>query len=615
MTFVFGRLAPQLADDGWQPIPVLPGQKRPAVREWQRRPAPSVLRRWLERYPGHGVGLVCGRVVAVDIDVLDHDAAARLVALVIGLLGPTPLVRVGQAPKVVLVYRLAESMPITRRALSVGKIEMLTEGSFFVAYGIHPVTGEPYRWTGEGSPEFTPPSALQVVTPLQLENALDQALRLFPAVQDFESAQTSRAPVAASRREAVRIVTCPRSGRVLDGRDAHLARLVWAAAHSPEHPTAQEVAEAAWREFAATADLTRPARDGRRAWAFRDALAKARSALRKAATGAAVRVRRARGRIAVPTGEDLSENEREAVLASLLALHRKGRLNRSEWRVAELMVMRLRNGACVDSVWWLAQQLNICPSAIRRARRTLLRMGLFGTARQRGNREQTAPYFLDKNFLAKSLTGHVLSGGGVASQLPIYQGVGPPLPDVASASAALSRQDVAHAPAATPKPEPAHPTVDLPPQAPDAVQFSMIAPAVSDAELRAALAAWAHGPMPSVVRLAYAEKKRRLGLRECDIARLVRISREHIANARFETFGFSPEAVARMAHWLMPAEFPLPPRFDADAEKPARPHHRRGGKRPPDPGPRLPALRLFSVLDGGEPVAEPASQERRVAAA
>lgn len=603
----FGRLALQLADDGWQPIPVRPRQKRPAVWRWQERRPPSILRRWAVRFPDYGIGLVCGgasRIVAVDIDVTIPEAADRLYSLAVAHLGPTPLMRVGRWPKLILVYGLSEPMPTERRTLRVGKLELLSEGAFFVACGIHPETGQPYSWPGDSRPEFTRPSTLQRVTPLQLKHFLDEAFRLFPVVQISEPAMRLPRVDKGGRAGGSPIVRCPRSGKVVDGRDAFLAQIVWRNALGLEYPTSEEVADVSWRDFAADADLVRPARNGRRSWAPKDALAKARTALSKVKAGAVQRVRRSRGRMASPEGADLPASELEAARAHLLSLYQRGRLRRSAWLIGDLMLRRLRNGTCVDSVGFLAKEAREAPRTVERARRKLLEMGLFGTGRQLGNRETTAPYFPTTEFVAKSLAGQVLSGGGVTPLTSIYQGEGPP------------SQTVAPVPAASPVPEPiAPPPPEIPPQAPDARQFAMFPPAVSDPELKAALSSWMDGPMPLILRLAYTEKKRRIGLRECDIARAVGISREHVANSRFETFGLSIEAAARVKAWLMPTEFPLPPDLMPISEKPARPHHRRGGKRPPDPGPVFPTLRLFSVIEGGvEADGEHRDQSRRDAA-
>ena len=90
------------------------------------------------------------------------------------MLGTTPLVRIGRAPKTLLGFRCEED-PF--RKLSTGtfvmpdgseaKVEILADGQQFVADGIHPDTGQPYLWPA-GSPETVP---LADVPPITLEQA------------------------------------------------------------------------------------------------------------------------------------------------------------------------------------------------------------------------------------------------------------------------------------------------------------------------------------------------------------------------------------------------------------------------------------------------------------
>lgn len=102
---MFGRYALTLADNGYHPIPIEPHAKKPAVPGWSEAASAATLEGWVRDYPDCGVGLLCGRIVAIDIDVLDYEAAARLEALATAILGPTPLWRIGQAPKRLALYR------------------------------------------------------------------------------------------------------------------------------------------------------------------------------------------------------------------------------------------------------------------------------------------------------------------------------------------------------------------------------------------------------------------------------------------------------------------------------------------------------------------------------
>jgi Bifunctional DNA primase/polymerase, N-terminal len=114
-------------------------------------------------------GLMCGEIVSFDVDVLDPALVDRIVALIEGKLGPTPLVRIGRAPKTLLVYRPEEKFRKieTREMFSPdgakAQIELLAEGQQFVADGVHPETGQPYRWTDRTPADF-PLNELPVVS-------------------------------------------------------------------------------------------------------------------------------------------------------------------------------------------------------------------------------------------------------------------------------------------------------------------------------------------------------------------------------------------------------------------------------------------------------------------
>jgi hypothetical protein len=104
-------------------------------------------------WPGAGLGLRCGKLIAVDVDVTVKDLARQLHRVLTERLGPAPL-RVGNPPKFLLLYRLDD------KAAGVGKIrlpfeldgvqavEILGEGRQFVSEGLHPKTLKPYQWIG-----------------------------------------------------------------------------------------------------------------------------------------------------------------------------------------------------------------------------------------------------------------------------------------------------------------------------------------------------------------------------------------------------------------------------------------------------------------------------------
>ena len=105
-------------------------------------------------WPGVSIGIRTGKLVAIDIDIVDPALAAGVAMDFQIEFGFAPC-RTGRAPKKLLLYRLAgDPRPKTILALQgkhSGQIEVMGAGNQFVAFGIHPHTGQPYKWDG-GSP-------------------------------------------------------------------------------------------------------------------------------------------------------------------------------------------------------------------------------------------------------------------------------------------------------------------------------------------------------------------------------------------------------------------------------------------------------------------------------
>ena len=180
MTSHFQDHGRALLANGYLIIPIKPGHKRPALDNWQtsRLGAGD-----LARYPGHGVGVLCGQgpqpVAAIDIDTTDEFLSSRFTAWCQEHLGLTAE-RVGNAPKILLAYR-AEQEGWGKATGAwfedlVGdkhRLEILGKGQQFVAYHIHPDTGRPYEWVDFfGGLESMRASDLPVVTEAQIEEAL-----------------------------------------------------------------------------------------------------------------------------------------------------------------------------------------------------------------------------------------------------------------------------------------------------------------------------------------------------------------------------------------------------------------------------------------------------------
>ncbi len=180
----------RLLDAGFHIIPIAPGKKLPGqysagrwepMPAWSRfshhKPSEHNVNMWAD-WPGSGVGIVTGGasgVIGVDLDILDEKLAHSAKLVFFKHLGVTPLIRVGKAPKMMLVYRVGA--PMSKIAMS--PIEVLANGQQFVAYGVHPQTGLDYHWPVE-SPDDTTVESLPLVTEAQIRAACDEAYAMLP---------------------------------------------------------------------------------------------------------------------------------------------------------------------------------------------------------------------------------------------------------------------------------------------------------------------------------------------------------------------------------------------------------------------------------------------------
>lgn len=163
--------------NGYPLIPIVPRDKRPALGNWRNINATEEL---VKSWRG-GIGIRTGFVVFIDIDI-PNVAADRVRAICERIVGPAP-VRIGNAPKLGLLYR-SETVLKTRistvykdKADNRCAIEALADGRQFVAYGIHPITGNPYDWVTWAQPTNTKVEDLTLITEAQIEElftAFDQ---------------------------------------------------------------------------------------------------------------------------------------------------------------------------------------------------------------------------------------------------------------------------------------------------------------------------------------------------------------------------------------------------------------------------------------------------------
>ncbi|WP_164857073.1 bifunctional DNA primase/polymerase [Sphingomonas crocodyli] len=252
-------------------LPIKDGGKQAALKGWndpkrRHRSREAVLHE-ANRFAYFGVAIVCGDVIAIDIDVEDEAEAARLEAIVREEVAGEPLVRIGRWPRRALFFRASEKIATAHG----DGYDILGAGSYVVCFGIHPLTGKPYYWCGR-SPLDTKHAELALITSANVKR-----------LQKRLKARLETMTVA-TESENNKPINC----LVADGRDKLLRDIIfaiWQQGIDDVH----KLAELGWREFELQADLRRPKRSGSTSWAFEDALEKARYTIKRAADGDIVR--------------------------------------------------------------------------------------------------------------------------------------------------------------------------------------------------------------------------------------------------------------------------------------------------------------------------------------
>lgn len=275
----FGDAAAQLLDNGYEPIPIKPGQKAPALNRWTSVVIDeAAIEAWLVRHGSCGVGLRTGNLIGVDIDILDPDRAHEAQVLAVQRFGET-LVRVGRWPKRLLLYRT--ETPFAK--MKAGQIELLGLGQQFVAFGCHPGTGQPYSWPLGETPLEVPLSDLPVIDRTAAAAFLAEAV---PASEGAARRPRSKPGTRTGGNGPVRDA----GGFVADGRDDWLSRIAFHEVHDAldqgDPEDIETLTSRVWEKFCASTDLARGRGGGDRAFDRADAREKVRDKLRLAARGA-----------------------------------------------------------------------------------------------------------------------------------------------------------------------------------------------------------------------------------------------------------------------------------------------------------------------------------------
>ncbi|MDH3379608.1 MAG: PriCT-2 domain-containing protein [Gammaproteobacteria bacterium] len=142
---LFKDYAPGLYNKGYDVLPIPPGTKGVKVKGWQKIDITKAqINKWNIEFPGAGVGIRCGKVVALDFDIYD-----RGVSVLMSLLFEDKIIRYGAEPKFLVPFRVNEKF--TKKKIiyedlfgQQHAVELLATGQQFVSYHIHPDTKKPY---------------------------------------------------------------------------------------------------------------------------------------------------------------------------------------------------------------------------------------------------------------------------------------------------------------------------------------------------------------------------------------------------------------------------------------------------------------------------------------
>jgi hypothetical protein len=222
-TSFMARFGARLVTNGYAILPIGPGTKKPGrfqrgtwtdYPEWNRhaeRGTTEVEVATWASWPDCGIGIVGGAVAAVDIDIKDDaDLALQIERLALERLGDTPALRIGRAPKRMLVYRTAAPF----RGIKRHPLEVLCLGQQFLAYAIHPDTGAPYAWPEEGLADIDM-TDLPEISAEAATAFLDEAYALLPE-NLRQRGLTSNTPASDIARSHSQIGTLPAISAALD---------------------------------------------------------------------------------------------------------------------------------------------------------------------------------------------------------------------------------------------------------------------------------------------------------------------------------------------------------------------------------------------------------------
>ncbi|GLK74911.1 hypothetical protein GCM10008171_01640 [Methylopila jiangsuensis] len=256
----FQIYAPELHKRDWSVYPQeRTGRRMPAriegeVIAWSKyqteRPADELMNKWCWHASTHNVAAIMGpssgNAIAIDVDVTDERLSVEIENLITRTLGHTDYRRIGNAPKIMLFYRLDREASFNKRSHVLSKdgdpavasehmVEILAKASTVTFYGRHHSSGSRFQWLEH--PCQISPMELPVTTEEELgkfERKLAELNLIFnPPAKHYTLGLT-----AISSKTGTKVVPDlpattkdwyedPRSNLITDGREKFLTKLVW----------------------------------------------------------------------------------------------------------------------------------------------------------------------------------------------------------------------------------------------------------------------------------------------------------------------------------------------------------------------------------------------------
>jgi hypothetical protein len=248
----YGRHVNKLISLGYLAVPLPWKSKRPIIKGWHPIEDWGVLQHWKNKYSEDFIGLYTGYgIIAIDIDTECLEKSKTVEKIARKILGDTPLKRIGQSPKLLLVYRCDEGI---RKRLYRGPdgdilFEVLGKGQQFVAFNIHPKTGKPYFWPDK--------------SPFEISREELPAVTLAHIIE-FENEVEARIP----RGNNASTHTCfsdepvitDSSGKIIDGRNGVGLRIRFRTFLDDPYIELEDFQRATWIEFTSKVQIERPDR-------------------------------------------------------------------------------------------------------------------------------------------------------------------------------------------------------------------------------------------------------------------------------------------------------------------------------------------------------------------